>query len=64
MEWVLIFSLQWQVGGVVTAPATLNTENYQTEELCKMVADAIKAQMLISHSDAFSHARVMCLRTK
>jgi hypothetical protein len=62
MEWVLIFSLQWYVGGVATAPATLAAENYQTQELCKAAADTIKAKMLISHSEALTHAHVMCLR--
>ncbi len=45
MEWVLIMSLQWVVGGSTTAPITHTMEQFQTEDLCKAAAREIKNEM-------------------
>ena len=44
MDWVLVFSLQWVVGGTAPAPTALTNVGYQTEQLCKTAADAMKAE--------------------
>jgi len=38
VEWVLIVSLQWVVGGSATAPTTHTMVQFQTEESCKAAA--------------------------
>jgi hypothetical protein len=64
MDWVLILSIQWVVAGAGTAPTTHTIVNYQTEELCKAAAQAIKAEMAITIQGAETHARAVCVRRK
>jgi hypothetical protein len=64
MEWVLIFSLQWVVGGVGTAPTTWANVSYASEELCKTAAQALKAEMSVPISDTQTHVRAVCVRRK
>jgi hypothetical protein len=64
VEWVLIMSLQWVVGGSTTAPITHTMEQFQTEELCKAAARDIKNEMKATIQGAETHARVVCVRRK
>jgi hypothetical protein len=45
VEWVLIMSVQWVVGGSATAPTTHTIVQFQTEDSCKTAAQEIKNEM-------------------
>ena len=61
MDWVLIFSLQWVVGGVPTAPTTWTNVGYQNEQLCRAAVQAIKAEMATPIAGAETHVRAVCV---
>src|SRR5262245_43805834 len=61
MDWVLIFSLQWVVGGVPTAPTTWTNMGYQNEQLCRAAVQAIKAEMATPIAGAETHVRAVCV---
>ena len=64
MEWILIMSLQWVVGGAGTAPIVHETTSFATEALCKEAAQAIKDEIKATIQGAETHARVVCVRKK
>jgi hypothetical protein len=64
VEWVLIMSLQWVVGGSATAPTTHTMEQFQTEDLCKAALQEIKNEMKATIQGAETHARAVCVRRK
>jgi hypothetical protein len=64
MEWILIMSLQWIVGGAGTAPIVHETMSFATEALCKAAAQAIKDEMKVTIQGAETHARVVCVQRK
>jgi len=64
VEWVLIMSLQWVVGGAATAPTTHTMVQFQTEDSCKAAAQEIKNEMKATIQGAETHARVVCVRRK
>ena len=57
VEWVLIMSLQWVVGGSATAPTTHTMEQFQTEDLCKAAVQEIKNEMKATIQGAETRAR-------
>jgi hypothetical protein len=61
MDWVLIFSLQWVVGGVPTAPTTWTNVGFQNEQLCRAAVQAIKAEMATPIAGAETHVRAVCV---
>jgi hypothetical protein len=65
MDWVLIYSLLWVVGGVPTPPTTSSQVNYKTEELCQAAAKAVKAEMTKPiDAGVETYARIVCVRRK
>jgi hypothetical protein len=64
VEWVLIMSLQWVIGGSATAPTTHTMVQFQTEDLCKAAAQEIKNEMKATIQGAETHSRVVCVRRK
>jgi hypothetical protein len=64
VEWVLIMSLQWVVGGSTAAPITYTMVQFQSEDLCKAAVQEIKNEMKATIQGAETHARVVCIRRK
>jgi hypothetical protein len=64
MEWVLVLSLQWIVGGSATAPTTHTLVQFPTEQLCKAAAQEIKNEMKATIQGAETHARAVCVQRK
>ena len=64
MDWVLIFSIQWVVGGVPTTPNTWTNVNYQSEELCVAAAQALREEFSTPMAGAETYVRVVCVRRK
>jgi len=66
LEWVLLISLEWIVLGSPGMPNTTLVAPFDSEELCKKAAVAIKAEMdtSVPGQRAQVLSRVVCIQRK
>jgi hypothetical protein len=66
MDWVLVISIIWVVGGVSTAPSTIDVVLFPSEQRCEEAAEAVRKEIAapLDDENIKTYGKVVCFHRK